>query len=255
MKTGGGIFLAFMLVIAVSVLVIAQPKAPDMLPDHAREVSKGIFSLGQAVDVDGRIVEGFLIVDRKENAKPPWAGGAKPDKSDSKCYAFLAKGAKWKSAESYVASPEVDLSLMETSANTWDSEVDFDIFGEGFSNFTNGPDDVSPDGQNEVEFQNLGATNTIAYTIVWGIFGGPPGQRELVEWDMVFNSNYPWSLSGELGKMDFQNIATHELGHSLGLGHPPEECTEETMYAYADYGEIKKRDLNSGDIVGINELY
>ncbi|KKK59216.1 hypothetical protein LCGC14_3036590, partial [marine sediment metagenome] len=49
-----------------------------------------------------------------------------------------------------------------------------------------------PDGKNEVEFQNLGATSTIAYTIVWGIFIGHPGQRILVEWDAVFNSNYPW---------------------------------------------------------------
>ncbi|MEK6868829.1 MAG: matrixin family metalloprotease, partial [Nanoarchaeota archaeon] len=61
--------------------------------------------------------------------------------------------------------------------------------------------------------------------------------------------------TGEAGKMDFENIATHELGHSVGMGHPDSTCTEETMYAYADYGETKKRDLNTGDTAGINSLY
>ena len=55
--------------------------------------------------------------------------------------------------------------------------------------------------------------------------------------------------------MDFENIATHEIGHSVGMGHPPDECIDETMYRFADYGETGKRDLNSGDIAGINDLY
>jgi hypothetical protein len=41
----------------------------------------------------------------------------------------------------------------------------------------------------------------------------------------------------------------------MGLGHPSGSCTEETMYAYASLGEVKKRDLNSGDVSGINGLY
>ncbi|KKK59217.1 hypothetical protein LCGC14_3036600 [marine sediment metagenome] len=55
--------------------------------------------------------------------------------------------------------------------------------------------------------------------------------------------------------MDYQNIATHEFGHSLGLGHPENTCTEETMYAYASNGETKKRTLEAGDITGVNKLY
>lgn len=55
--------------------------------------------------------------------------------------------------------------------------------------------------------------------------------------------------------MDFLNIDTHELGHAIGLGHPGETCTEKTMFAYADYAEIKKRDLNAGDIAGIRKLH
>ena len=88
------------------------------------------------------------------------------------------------------------------------------------------------------------------------MFLGPPKNRVLVEWDQVYDQvDYDWSSSGEAGKMDFENIATHELGHSVGMGHPSSECIEETMYAYAGYGETKKRDLNAGDIAGINGLY
>ena len=53
--------------------------------------------------------------------------------------------------------------------------------------------------------------------------------------------------------MDFLNIATHEIGHAVAMDHPSDLCTEETMYAYADYGETKKRTLNAGDITGIGK--
>ena len=55
--------------------------------------------------------------------------------------------------------------------------------------------------------------------------------------------------------MDYQNIATHEFGHALGLRHPDSTCTEETMYAFASEGETKKQTLEAGDVTGINKLY
>ncbi|MEK0349324.1 MAG: hypothetical protein QQN50_06000 [Nitrosopumilus sp.] len=39
------------------------------------------------------------------------------------------------------------------------------------------------------------------------------------------------------------------------MGHPTDDCTEETMYRFAGAGETKKRDLNTGDITGIQRLY
>lgn len=49
-------------VLAVSIVVIAKPNAPEFsIPEHAVQVSEGVFSLGQARDVDGRIVEGFIV--------------------------------------------------------------------------------------------------------------------------------------------------------------------------------------------------
>lgn len=263
------LFAIFLLVgiLMTSAFVIAKPDTPLVLstndqsgvsviiPAHAVQVADNVFSLGESRDVNGKMVEGFLFIYyKKENAKPQWAGQGQG--GGGKCYEFLSKGAKWKTTESYITGFGIDPILTEASLNAWDSEVSFNIFGPRITSATpDGADSVSPDGKNEVEFQNLGQTNTIAYTIVWGIFSGPPGQRELVEWDAVFNSAYAWSEIGETGKMDYQNIATHEFGHALGLGHPQDNCAEETMYAYANYGETKKRDLYTGDIVGINKLY
>ncbi|MFN2432064.1 MAG: matrixin family metalloprotease [Gemmatimonadota bacterium] len=50
-------------------------------------------------------------------------------------------------------------------------------------------------------------------------------------------------------------MVVHELGHAMGMGHPSDSCTEETMYRFATEGETKKRDLFTGDIAKINDLY
>jgi hypothetical protein len=39
------------------------------------------------------------------------------------------------------------------------------------------------------------------------------------------------------------------------MAHPSDGCVDETMYRFADTGETKKRDLHTGDIAGIQELY
>ena len=255
-----GMFILMTFLIS-SAFILAKPdnngkSGISVVPPHAVQVANNVFSLGTAVDVNGQVVEGFMFVDdRKANAKPPWAGGGKKDSGTSTCFSLFAKGAKWKTTENYITGLGVNLALTETSLNTWDSEVGFNIFGTGASGATDGADNVEPDGKNEVMFENLGSTSTIAYTIVWGVFGGPPQGRKLVEWDAVFNTDYAWSETGEANKMDYQNIATHEFGHALGLGHPDSTCTEETMYAYGSAGETKKQTLEAGDVAGVNKLY
>jgi hypothetical protein len=113
-------------------------------------------------------------------------------------------------------------------------------------------DSSSPDNQNEIYFANISSSGTIAVTTTWyNTF-----TKQIVEMDQVFDdTDYDWSATGEAGKMDFENIANHELGHGIGMGHPSDSCSNETMYRYASFGETKKRDLNTGDIAGINALY
>ena len=239
----------------------AKSKA-GFIPEHAVKISESVYSLGNAKDHTGKVVEGFLFIDNKKSpAKPdgtPGNGNKKTKTGEtSTCYTLLAKGASWKTTEPYMIGPGIDGTLTAASLDAWDSKVEFEIFGPELENENpNGPDSKSPDNKNEVMFDNLGSTNTIAYTITWGIFGGPPSQRQLVEWDVVFNSDYEFGNAADSsGVMDYQNIATHEFGHALGLTHPSDTCLEETMYRFADIGEIKKRTLEPGDIAGLNKLY
>jgi hypothetical protein len=204
-----------------------------------------------------------MIIDyKKTNAKPVGVGGDKG--GTTSCYSFLASGAKWNTKEPWIINPTNNKGLDQTfvfsntAANIqkWENAGAGDIFGAGTTTTsTLIADEISPDGINEVYFGTIDDPNTIAVTIVWGIFSGPVKQRYLSEWDQVFDSDtFGWSSSGEIGKMDFENISTHEIGHAFGMGHSS-GCTEETMYAYASNGETKKRDLNSGDIAGISALY
>jgi len=232
--------------------------------DNAR-----VISLGIAVDpVSGKTVEGFAFFHHREGhgggpggGGPPGGGGG-----DNKCFAHIAKGAAWDANEPWVVntsnnegfSQNFVFDNLTADIQKWEDAASVDILGDGST--TNSllvADTVSPDGVNEVYFADVSGDNTIAVTIVWGIFNGPPFARELVEWDQVYDDvTFDWSNDGvSTSTMDFENIATHELGHTVGMDHPEDTCTEETMYAFAAEGETKKRDLNGGDIAGVANLY
>lgn len=268
-------FIVFVAVLVASVFVLAMPfervevintkgDKSFSIPEHAVELAPGVFSLGSALH-EGRVVEGIAFVDYEKGYGKPAHAGEPKDKGGSTCYAFLANGAKWKSVEDWRINPENNVNLnhsfvylnMVNNLDKWKNVSGSEIFGNGVLTFESlAVDKSSPDGVNEVYFGFISEPGAIAVTVVWGIFRGPRGQRELVEWDQVYDiEDYDWSMSGESGKMDFENIATHEVGHAAGMGHPSSDCVEETMYAYADFGETKKRDLNAGDIEGISDLY
>jgi len=81
---------------------------------------------------------------------------------------------------------------------------------------------------------------------------------EIVECDIEFQNDIIWSSTGEAGKFDIQNIATHEFGHTLLLGDlydPASEHSEKTMYGWSSEGETKKRSLHQDDIDGIRHIY
>lgn len=73
---------------------------------------------------------------------------------------------------------------------------------------------------------------------------------------MSFNSYYTWSTSGESGKLDVANVATHEFGHWLCLNDLKASAdTDKTMYWSTAHGETKKRTLHADDIAGIKAIY
>lgn len=239
---------------------------PGVQNDIEMPENANVVSLGTAVDPGtGQLVEGFMITHpRKGNKKPDGVGGGpKGGGGGTTCYGYIAKDAKWKNVESWTvntANSGLDsnfvFNTLASGIQKWEDAAQFNILGNGsVTSATLVADEASPDNVNEVYFDALDP-GTIGVTIVWGIFGGRPANRVLVEWDQIYNTYYTWSGSGEAGKMDFESIATHELGHSVGMGDLYDaECSQETMYGYGAFGETYARDLNVGDIEGVSSLY
>jgi len=121
-----------------------------------------------------------------------------------------------------------------------------------------GSPSVELNEENAIFFDQLSG-KTIAVAYVWFNLR----TKEVVEFDMVFNSDLGWgNLSGSgdcVGGNDFdvQDIAAHEIGHIYGIGHmsPNGANNAQSMYPYAAPGEIYKRTLANGDLAGIAKKY
>lgn len=141
-------------------------------------------------------------------------------------------------------------SLVNTAGSAWDAETGASIF-DGATSGKSG-EAGTYDGVNQVEWESLGASTTVAVTTTWYY----RGSGEAVETDAQYNTYYAWDTGGASNAMDVGHVATHEIGHSFGLGHPNGggiACL--TMYAYVNYGETHGRTLGAGDILGIEALY
>ncbi len=206
------------------------------------------------------------ICEKGENArKCPADCSGNGDGETSTCYGFLAKGAKWKTIEDYRVnttnteglSGSFILSTASAGVDEWET-YGGNIFGSQISDNTASYNNGDLDGENTLSFGSIPETGVIAVASVWGYFRGPPGSRELVEWDILLDQvDFEWgNATIDSSKMDVQNIVTHELGHAAGMGDLYQtECYLETMYGYSSEGETIKRDLYDGDIAGIKELY
>ena len=87
---------------------------------------------------------------------------------------------------------------------------------------------------------------------------------EILDSDIEFNGvNFKFSACEPqendcFVSYDIQNILTHEIGHFLGLDHPPKYQTgasETTMYYLSPKGELKKRSLHIDDINALCFIY
>jgi len=120
---------------------------------------------------------------------------------------------------------------------------------------TVGPSLDEPDGVNTVSWGTIdGPGGTIAVTYFWYNVR----TKELIDCDIVFDETEPWSISEEVpsDKFDVWNVVTHEAGHTLVLSdlRSPRDGAL-TMHAYTWPGDITKRDLGLGDILGIQAIY
>jgi len=175
------------------------------------------------------------------------------------CYKLM--GVKWNTLPvSYVINPtnpqglkkEFITSTISTSAETWDAATSKELFGDSFSVNDKVQYGVQ-DYQNAITFGNYPTANVIAVTSVWYTRLG----KQIVEFDVMFDTDFKWGdATSNQAVMDLQNIATHELGHAVGLSdlYSP-TCTAVTMYGYSNNGETQKRTLEQPDITGLQKIY
>ena len=107
--------------------------------------------------------------------------------------------------------------------------------------------------ENAIDFGNYPTEGVIAVTTVWY----NPATKAIVEFDMRFDTDYDWGdATQNPAVMDLQNIATHELGHGVGLSDIyTSACSVVTMYGYSNEGDIEKRTLEQPDIQGLQKMY
>jgi len=186
------------------------------------------------------------------------------------CYAFMGKYGKrllkWGNLPvDYVINPsELSESFVtiaiSAGAEEWDSYASPELFNDTYViNYSVAYGDL--DGNNAISFGNYYLDpDIIAACTAWY----NPATKQIVEFDIVFETDYTWGDAGPTNEtepgdpniMDLQNIATHELGHGVGLADVYEDtCSEVTMYGYSIEGETKKRILEEPDVIGILELY
>ena len=184
------------------------------------------------------------------------------------CYAFIGKYGKrylqWRELPvNYVINPINPDGLSQTfvtgaisaGAEEWDNWTSAELFNDNYL-ISTGPETKYgvQNYKNAISFDDYYSDpDIIGAATVWY----SPATKTIVEFDIVFETDYTWG-DASLGQMvmDLQNIATHELGHGVGLADVYEiECSEVTMYGYSNYGETQKRTLETPDITGIQKLY
>lgn len=158
---------------------------------------------------------------------------------------------QWDTTNSFGISSSTVLSTSTASGNTWDTSVAADIYGSAVQGGS-ASNIRRQDFVNQMGFKNLGGGGTIAVTYTWQY-----ADHRAAESDAAFNTFFAWGTNGEANKMDLLGIATHEIGHTFGMGHSSTASQNSclTMYPYGNYGQTYQRTLGDGDLLGIDAIY
>src|SRR6185369_16124175 len=89
------------------------------------------------------------------------------------------------------------LTALTAAQTTYETQTGVNIFGalvEAPPGYTPPNPPPGPDGQNYVWFGDTGSNTIVAITYTWGISGGPPSNRQINEFKVLFQDGRlgPW---------------------------------------------------------------
>jgi hypothetical protein len=170
--------------------------------------------------------------------------------------AYLLHGSRWmESAVGYVVNgTNLDLpaaaaiAAVRAGADTWmqQSGASFAFVYQGASTQSTN----TYDGINLVSFRDEPNGSTIA-TTYWWYSGDAIIDADIVFWDG--GHKFFAGSSGCSAGFYIEDIAAHEFGHALGLGHSTISGT--TMYPSTSSCNQSPRSLHNDDIAGVRALY
>jgi hypothetical protein len=174
---------------------------------------------------------------------------------DLGAYALL--GYKWGTSQvPYYVNPRNNhvpdantVTAIRNAASAWTAQSSANIQFV-YAGTTNGSS-FTVNTKNEVFFRS-DSTSPAGETYWWTDAGG-----RLIDADTAFNQGrYAFSADGLpcAGALDIQNLATHELGHALGLLHSG--ASDATMYpTMSAWCDTSWRSLSSDDIAAVQAAY
>jgi uncharacterized protein (TIGR03437 family) len=88
----------------------------------------------------------------------------------------------------------------------------------------------------------------LAVTFLEGI------DNEITDAAIVFNGNqFTWATDGNPNDIDIEEVAAHEIGHSIGLDHSPNAAA--TMFPRTGRGRIQNRSLSQDETIAASVIY
>jgi len=136
---------------------------------------------------------------------------------------------------------------IRAGANAWpQSGASFAFAFAGFSTQTTNTND----GTNLVMFRNASSGSALATTYSW-FSGTRIIDADIVFWDAGFQ--FYTGSSGCSGGFYIEDVAAHEFGHALGLGHST--VASATMYPSISTCSQQTRTLDPDDIAAVRSLY
>lgn len=149
-------------------------------------------------------------------------------------------------------------AAIASSFQSWENLPDSSIA------FTRGENRSETGGRNDGIYQiywredstiddGLDISGALAVTRLFTYVGGGR-DGEIADVSLTFNGKtVTWGTDGSTSRVDIAEVATHEIGHSLGLDHAPIGAS--TMFPRTGTGSLRNRSLATDDQIGVAVLY